>query len=138
MEHLALYDYLLAQNTSPKSLKSKHKLLFEGKDVLLKNVISELVFRTESEKLNQSEKEEVTKLLTWLFGQLNRTLKETIKYLNGKLSKSLAPLTRDVVKKMFETVIRVGNLPNDLKGKSKTIDNLLEALHDYYKRDIKI
>eukprot|EP00111_Clytia_hemisphaerica_P018019 TCONS_00053334-protein len=135
MEHLALYDYLLAQNQSPRSLKSKHRLLFED-EIPIRDALSELCSRVEREKLGAGEKEEVTRLLSWLFGQLSRTLKETIKYMNGKMGKSFNYLDIGNMKKMFEAVIR-GNLPNDLKNRTNGMKNLLVLLNQLYKKDVK-
>lgn len=135
MEHLALYDYLLAQNQSSKSLKSKHRLLFED-EILIRDAVSELCSRVERERLGAGEKEEVTRLLTWLYGQLSRTLKETIKYMNGKMGKSFNHLDIGNVKKMFEAVIR-GNLPNDLKSRTNGMKKLLVSLNQLYKKDVK-
>lgn len=125
-------NYLLAQNQSQRSLKSKLRILFDS-EVPLFDAVTELAKREMEDQLNAANKTEVTKLLTWLFGQLNQTLKESIKYMNGKTIRNLNGLDIKQVKKMFEVVLRSGSLPNTLQGKLLVVCDVLKKLQTLYK-----
>ena len=112
MEHLALYDYLISQGNSPKSLKNKHELLFSSKSNIRK-VLVELSSRAKNEAL--SDTEELEKLLKWLVNQLTSTMKETVKYLTGKHNKNIYAID---VNSKFE--ISPGMKSIELLGKLKT------------------
>jgi hypothetical protein len=130
MEHLALYDYVLAQSHSPKSLKSKHQILFGG--IPLSSAVIELSMRAQHDRFNLSDSEEVVRLVTWLYGQLSSTLKETVKYVNSKHN-SLKNFDLQVAKNMFEAVIRCPvSTCSGLTDKLKSIEKLLASLLGLY------
>ena len=125
-------NHLLAQNQSQKSLKSKHNLLFDKKLPLF-DAVTELTKREMEDQLNVADKTEVSKLLTWLFGQLNQTLKESIKYMSGRTNRNLNGLDIKQVKKMFEVVLRSGTLPETLQEKLLVMCDVLKKLQSLYK-----
>ena len=130
MEHLALYNYVLAQSHSPKSLKSKHRILFGG--IPLESAVTELCSRTQYDRFNLADSEEVLRLITWLYDQLSSTLKDTIKYVNSK-QKNLKNFDLQIAKKMFETVIRCPvQTSGSLNNKLKSLQKLLAALQQLY------
>ena len=125
-------NHLLAQNQSQKSLKSKHNLLFDNKLPLF-DAVTELSKREMEDQLNVADKTEVSKLLTWLFGQLNQTLKESIKYMSGRTNRNFNGLDIKQVKKMFEVVLRSGTLPETLQEKLLVMCDVLKKLQSLYK-----
>lgn len=137
LEHIGLYNYLLAQNLSQKPLKAKHKLLFADAAFLI-NAVNELTKREKEDNLNSDDSKEAAKLLTWLSGQLNQTLKESIKFLSsGKTNRTLNHMDIKLAKKMFEVVLRSGALPDALQGKLQAVSGILQKLNLLYKEASK-
>ena len=98
--------------------------------------MTELTKREMEDQLNVADKTEVSKLLTWLFGQLNQTLKESIKYMSGRTNRNLNGLDIKQVKKMFEVVLRSGTLPDTLQEKLLLMCDVLKKLQSLYKEAV--
>lgn len=136
MEHLAFHDHQLKHQThfSFKTLKSKHELLFNNKHLLdtitaFRNCSSEINSDNGVDCANEFPKDEISKLLEWLYGQLNSTLKDTVKALNTKQNNGICKIDLKTAKLMFEVVIRapvfkLTTVPEKLHSIQKIMDKL--------------
>ncbi|XP_057306035.1 erythroid differentiation-related factor 1-like [Hydractinia symbiolongicarpus] len=139
--HAALFDYMLKQASTGRTLKSKldmflHKDVESSRNLLsaLKEVLNQLNLKSESKLYDDMD--ELTKALTLIGEQLNSTIKDVLKLLSHKKQKDGLDLS--TVKRLYEILLRgVNNKENDIERKVRGLASVLSDMKMEY-ADIKL
>ena len=147
VEHLALYDYLLRQGYSMKSLKAKIEFfIIKSSEMATNNLLPALQELHKRIKLNAKkipgsddvineniDLSELHKILSLLDTQLHSTLKDTVKHARTKNNKSADVIDLKVAKQLFEIVLR-GTLVNesDVEKKLLSLINIITNMCGIY------
>jgi len=158
VEYVALYEYLLKQGYSHKTLKSKFELFLTKENKLiesLKQVTDKLKHKNQSKdtryerfsKKTEDEEEteeivdvtELVKIVGLLEKQLTNTFKEILKFTSAqKSAKGIDFINKILAKQLLEIVLR-GLVPTEKELSTRVVSLLtvLNNLYDIYGKNLK-
>ena len=138
VEHIGLYDYLLKQSFSGRTLKSKLSILLSPTTNQNKLILSlETVLSSINDNVSLSEKytEDINllKITELLEKQVLSTFKEVLKFVTNKKNKAFDLLDQTKTKKILELLLR-GIVPTvkNIKQRIATLTGIMVNMQDIY------
>lgn len=138
VEHIGLYDYLLKQSFSGRTLKSKLNILLSPTTNQNKLILAlETVLSNINDNVSSSEKytEDINllKITELLEKQVLSTFKEVLKFVTNKKNKGFDLLDQTITKKILELLLR-GIVPRgkNIKQRIAALTGIMVNIQDIY------
>ena len=138
VEHIGLYDYLLKQSFSGRTLKSKLNILLSPTTNQNKLILTlETVLSNINDNVSSSEKytEDINllKITELLEKQVLSTFKEVLKFVTNKKNKGFDLLDQTITKKILELLLR-GIVPRgkNIKQRITALTGIMVNIQDIY------
>lgn len=137
VEHIGLYDYLLKQSFSGRTLRSKLSILLSPTANQNKLILSlETVFSNINDNVSPSEKyteDNLLKITELLEKQVLSTFKEVLKFVTNKKNKGFDLLDQTKTKKILELLLR-GIVPTvkNIKQRIAALTGIMLNMQDIY------